>query len=397
VQAREANALTGLLQAHQGRCVVYGAGTLGLRAIELLRASGTKPLAVCDSNPQRWGQLLAGLTVLSPPQAAEAFGKHAVFFVTVWNDFHWFVETEAKLRALGCVSISTYAPLFWRFGSSFMQTLLLLNEPPHRLYLQMQEVLKAETLWADTESLDTYRANIRWRALGDPRQLPFPAPQTTYFPPDLLQPTTNEVFVDCGAFDGDTLRQMLAWNSGQFSAAYPIEADTVSLAKLKACIATLRADVQQKIHPLACAVGAERCTLRFAMSGTLTATTANGTGDGVDIDCRTLDELFTEASPDRPITMIKMDIEGAEYGALLGAKTIIERDSPVLAICVYHTQSDVWRVPLLLHTMRTDYSFFLRSYDGDGLQTVLYAVPPHRLLSAEQRSHILVPRKSVPA
>jgi FkbM family methyltransferase len=389
VQAREASALSSLLEAHHGRCVLFGAGTLGKRAIELLRETGIEPLGVCDSNPQRWGEPLLGLTVLSPEQAAAAFGADAIFFVTIWNDFHWYAQTEAKLRALGCTSISSYAPVFWRFGARFLN-MLLLNEPPHRLYARRDEVLEAETLWADAESLHVYRANILWRALGDARCFPFPAPQNTYFPPDLLEPADDEVFVDCGAFDGDTLRELLAWTKGRFAEAYAIEADAVSGKKLATWVSTLPGELQRRIHPLACAVGAERGKLRFAMSGSATATTVD---EGVEVECRTLDELLAG----RRVTMIKMDIEGAEFDALLGARAVIERDRPVLAVCVYHTQADIWRIPLLLHAIRSDYLYFLRSYDGDGLQTVLYAIPPHRMLSAEQRERAVVPRKSAAA
>jgi len=386
VQAREANALTSLLEAHDGRCVLFGSGTLGRRAIELLRETGVEPLGVCDSNPQRWGQPLLGLTVLSPERAAAAFGADAVFFVTIWNDFHWYAQTEAKLRSLGCTSVSSYAPIFWRFGERFLN-MLLLNEPSHRLYARLDEVLEAETLWADAESLHVYRANILWRALGDARFFPFPAPRNTYFPPDLLEPTTDEIFVDCGAFDGDTLREMMSWTDGRFSAAYAIEADAVSGERLAGYVATLPPDLQRKIHPLACAVGAERGILRFAMSGSATATTVD---EGVEVECRTLDELLAG----QRVTMIKMDIEGAEYDALRGARAVIERDHPVLAVCVYHTQADIWRIPLLLRSMRTEYRYFLRAYDGDGLQTVLYAMPPHRMLSADARERAVVPRKS---
>jgi FkbM family methyltransferase len=400
VLAREAGALSSLLAAHHGRCVVFGAGTLGRRAIELLRETGVDPLGVCDSNPARWGQPLLGLTVLSPQQAAAAFGADAVFFVTIWNDFHWYAQTETKLRSLGCTSVSSYAPIFWRFGERFLN-MLLLNEPPHRLYAQRDQVMEAETLWADAESLHVYRANILWRALGDARFFPLPAPQNTYFPPDLLQPVTDEVFVDCGAFDGDTLREMLSWTSGQFAAAYAIEADAVSYEKLRSYVAALPDAWQRKVYPLACAVGAARSTLRFAMSGSSTATTVD---EGVEVECRTLDELFAnqdelfanqdELFADRRVTMIKMDIEGAEYDALRGARAMIERDHPVLAVCVYHTQADIWRIPLLLRSMRTDYRYFLRAYDGDGLQTVLYAIPPHRMLSTAERERAVVPRKS---
>jgi FkbM family methyltransferase len=386
VLQREAHALTDLLRAHQNRCVIFGAGTLGRRALVLLRELDVKPLGIVDSNSARWGQAIDGVTILSPADAASQFGTTAVFFVTIWNDFHWFVDTAARLRALGCTTVSTYAPIFWRFGARFME-LRLLNEPPHLLYQQLADVFTAESLFADDESLLLYRANILWRALGDASAFPVPAPKNTYFPPDLFRLISTESLVDCGAFDGDTLREMLAITGEEFAAFHAIEADTVSAAKLNACIASLPPATATKVHSHPCAVGAERCTLRFSMSGAATSATGD---EGVDVPCVPIDELLGDQS----VTFIKMDIEGAEFDALLGARAVIERDAPVLAVCVYHTQADIWRIPLLLRSMKTDYSYFLRTYDGDGFQTVLYAVPKHRLIPAEQRAAIHVPHKA---
>jgi hypothetical protein len=76
--------------------------------------------------------------------------------------------------------------------------------------------------------------------------------------------------------------------------------------------------------------------------------------------------------------MIKMDIEGAEYDALRGGTNVIKRDQPILAICVYHTQSDIWRIPLLIREMLPKHRLYLRGYEGDGFQTVMYAVPLER-------------------
>ncbi len=313
---------------------------------------------------------------MSAEDAAKDFGASAVFFVTVWNDFHWFSDTERKLKALGCVSVSSYAPIFWRFGERFMD-LLLLNEPPHRLYTDLSRVLQVESMWADEESLATYRANILWRAKGDPSHLPFPAPANTYFPRDLFQLTPRESIVDCGAFDGDTLRMFLA-NEASFEAFYAIEADMVSLQKLRAYVATLPSQVAKRVHELDCAVGGERCMLQFVMTGALTSRAGDQDGvEAVDVPCVPLDELFA----DRKVTFIKMDIEGAEFDALRGGKAVIERDSPILAICVYHTQNDIWRIPLLMRSLNPDYKLYLRTYDGDGFQSVAYAVPPQRALS----------------
>lgn len=385
VQAREATALDDLLRSRHGRCVIYGAGTLGKKSVMLLREIGVEPLALTDSNPDRWGTVISALPVLSPADAAAQYGKNAVFFVTIWNDFHWYKQTLSKLTALGCTAVSSYAPIFWRFGDRFMD-LLLLNEPAHRVYRQIDDVLEAETLWGDEESLVTYRANIVWRAQGDPSHLPYPAPQNTYFPPDLFRLLPDEVVVDCGAFNGDTIRFLLSEVGPNFKAIHAIEADAVSLRQLHDYLSTLDTAVVAKIHVHTCAVGETRGVLRFSMSG---AATSRADDLGVDVSCIPLDDLFANET----VTLIKMDIEGAEYGSLRGAADIIGRDHPILAICVYHTQNDIWRIPLLLRSMHPGYHFFLRAYDGDGFQSVLYAVPPERLLSPEQRAAAPNPRK----
>jgi len=95
------------------------------------------------------------------------------------------------------------------------------------------------------------------------------------------------------------------------------------------------------------------------------------------VDLIPIDELFAS----KPVSMIKMDIEGAEFDALIGAKHVIQRDRPILAICAYHLQQDVWRLPLLMRAIYPDYRMYLKSYRGDGIQTVAYAVPPQRALA----------------
>jgi FkbM family methyltransferase len=387
IKIRELSALDELIRTHQDKVVIFGAGTLGRKAVQLLREIGIEPLALCDSSPKLWSTEVLGFSVLSPDDAAARFGSTAIFFVAIWNDFHWYRDTLARLTALHCLAVSSYAPLFWRFGDRFMD-LRLLNEPPHRLYENLDDVLSVEGFWADSESLATYRSNILWRAKGDPSHLPHPAPQNTYFPQDLFRLIPEEKVVDCGAFDGDTIRLVLSVVGSRFEAIYPIEADAHSLTSLRACVAALPPETAQKIHVLECAVGSERSVLRFAMNGS-----ANSRIDdlGVDVDCAPLDELFLNT----PVTFIKMDIEGAEYDALMGGRQVIERDLPILAICVYHTQSDIWRIPLLIRSLVPEYHFFLRSYDGDGFQTVLYAVPPHRMLSEYEKSISPNPRKPV--
>lgn len=73
-------------------------------------------------------------------------------------------------------------------------------------------------------------------------------------------------------------------------------------------------------------------------------------------------------------TFIKMDVEGSEYQALVGAKNTIRRSHPRLAICVYHKLEDIWEIPLLIQSIDPDYVFYLRHYSFADNETVLYAI-----------------------
>jgi hypothetical protein len=131
--------------------------------------------------------------------------------------------------------------------------------------------------------------------------------------------------------------------------------------------------MRHRIHVHHCAIGAERASVRFEVSGSVNSKCSDS---GSVVEQIPIDDLFV----DRPLTFIKMDIEGAEFDALRGATNVIRRDQPILAICVYHTQSDVWRLPLLVHEIVPDHKLYLRAYEGDGFQTVLYSVPPQRAI-----------------
>lgn len=69
-----------------------------------------------------------------------------------------------------------------------------------------------------------------------------------------------------------------------------------------------------------------------------------------------------------------MDVEGAELESLKGAKKIIQRDKPKMAICIYHKPEDVITLPVYIKELVPEYKFYLRSYSNADNEMVLYAV-----------------------
>jgi hypothetical protein len=76
-----------------------------------------------------------------------------------------------------------------------------------------------------------------------------------------------------------------------------------------------------------------------------------------------------------PISFLKLDVEGAECDALLGAARHIAQDRVRLAVCVYHDQTHFWQVPEIVLSINDRYDVYLRHYTEGILETVMYFIP----------------------
>jgi len=371
VRQRERTEFDRQLAHAGGRVVLFGAGNLGKKALARLRSVGIEPLAFSDNAPAKWGTEVEGLPVLKPNEAAAKFGQQCLFLVTVWSprSRHRYRETRHQLQTLGCREVSSCCALYWKFADQMLPDFA--RDLPHKVFYDTRSVIDAAALWSDDCSRREYFNNIRWRALGDLAAMNAPTDGAQYFP-GVYRPTLSEVFIDCGAYDGDTVREFIRHNFS-FEQILALEPDPSNYQRLEACVQALPPDAKRRVTILNAAVGSRKESLSFRADGSEGARLAND-GDVV-IECLPVDDL-----PVAHPTFIKMDIEGAELNALRGAEKTIKK-APLLAICVYHSQSDLWRIPLFIQSVNPDYKFYLRPHDNDGWDVVCYAVPPDRVVS----------------
>lgn len=370
--ARERSAFDAVAGKLGQNIVLFGAGNLGRRTLRKLRGLGIEPLALLDNDSTRWGTTLEGVPLLSPAEGARRYASSAVFVVTVWGALGQdrMRARIDQLRGLGCLRVCSFVPLYWKFAEALLPYYAITL--PHLLHQAAEEVRETLRLWADDASRHEYLAQLRWRLSGDFDCLPAPVGHTIYFPSDLCSLTKDEVFVDCGAFDGDTVLAFLDKSQAKFKRIVAIEADPVNFQLLEENLSRLQNEVRSRIQLIAAATSDENGRLCIA-SGNGVAS-AIGEGD-CEVDAITLDSALS----DNAATYLKMDIEGSEIATLMGAAQQIREHTPVLAVCAYHRQSDLWKIPLLIQSIQPDYSFFLRPHLFGVWDLVCYAIPRKRL------------------
>ncbi len=172
-----------------------------------------------------------------------------------------------------------------------------------------------------------------------------------YYDLDLLSCDENEVVVDIGAYTGDsTLDYITTYRKYKKIYCYEITPESIAIMQNNL------ADYENiQIVNKGLGAGAGKMFLQTCAQDAST----NGldeSGEGIEIEVATLDEDVVEK-----VTLIKMDIEGAEKDALRGCIRHIKEERPKLLICVYHNNSDIFEIPRMIADMRDDYKFYLRS------------------------------------
>jgi len=354
----------------ENRLVLFGAGAFGKRTLAGLRFLGIEPLAFADNNRNLWGRSVDGLRVVSPQEAADEFGDSAAFVLTIWNGQakDRMADRVRQLKGIGCARVIPAAFLFWKYPDLFLPYYPL--DLPHKVLMKADEVRRAFDLFHDDASRREYVAQILFRLHLDYDCLPLPGPEEHYFP-DLFRPLPDEVLVDCGAFDGDTIRGFLGLQGGRFTRILAFEPDPLNWPRLQETVAALPEEIRPKIACFRKAVSAVTGRIQFDSTGT--DLSATGTG-AMSVECIELDEALRGHAP----TMIKFDIEGAELGALSGARRTIRKSLPILAVSAYHQQRHLWEIPLAIAGMTSQYRFGLRPHGTEAWDLVCYAIPPER-------------------
>lgn len=189
-----------------------------------------------------------------------------------------------------------------------------------------------------------------------------------YFDLDLIKCDENEIFVDVGAYTGDTLInyiRILGKDSYKKIYCYEIVPDNIKSIKEQINAFKLKNVVLKEVG------ASSKKGKMFIDSNEISSIKKLLEKGSIEIDTVKIDDDIKG-----PITFVKMDIEGGELDALLGMKNKIKKYKPKLAISVYHNNDHLWQIPKLIKELNPDYKLYLRYYGGPVLPTeyILYAI-----------------------
>ena len=342
--------------------LLFGSGFLGRHTLRCLRKSMIEPIAFVDNASHLWGSVIDGLPVESP---SEAFRKHkgsALFVVTLYNNAKAMKQLEEA-----SVDYLTFAEFAWEKPESLMPHYAI--DFPYSIHRHSSDIRQVFDILADDESKAEFVAQINWRtSLDRSWDIAHKNPELIYFDPEFVRLDGGNVIVDCGAFDGDTIRELVN-KEVNFTKLIAIEPDDDNFLRLQQYLMTLNSDLKERIEVHKLVVSSESGTVGFDKMGD-GKSGINHMGK-CEVEKVSLDSLLACECP----TLIKMDIEGAEYDALLGCRSIINKHHPMLAISLYHTPEDLWRIPLLISKLYHGYNLHIRRYADDCWEQVCYAIP----------------------
>jgi FkbM family methyltransferase len=342
--------------------------------------------SIWDNNPSKWGggKKIAGITVSEPHTDMP---ESIVVIITVREELAISAIT-AQCNKMGIHNVYPQAVLtlmneIERYNGDFSKKFHELNTYG-LIEKNKDKIAEVRALLYDDKSRIVYDAIVEKTKynIDDYTDISDDVYEH-YFQDGFFQYSNQEVFIDGGAFLGeDTIRLARLIGKGNIKRSYCFEPDISNYTK---CTQNLRTFFSQdSIEDFGeYSKGNQFTVYKSGMfdKNENIGFISYGTHGSVFASLRNIDTQSTVPAvrlddvvdKSDKVTLIKMDIEGAEIPALQGAQRIIKEDKPKLAICIYHMIEDLWQIPLYIHQLVPEYKLFVRHHTTKFWDSVVYA------------------------
>lgn len=298
---------------------------------------------LCDNDKSKWGKNFFGRKCISIDELITIDDLVVIITVAKYKDiYNQLKELNLEVYYIGDCFLNMYDE---KYSKQYFES-------------SRKNIIESFYLFEDYQSKEIYVEHFLNKVSNRNDVKPFYDLQTEgeYFNTELLDITNEEHFVDCGAFNGDTIISFLKKCNNEYKTIYAFELDSNIYKEL---IGNIKKFKINNVKAYNFGVGEEEKEIVYSYKG----------DKKLKSKLVRLDDILSEDK----VTFIKMDIEGAEYGALKSSVKIIKEQAPKLAICTYHLLQDLWEIPLFIKKVNPHYKLYMRHHSPIVWDTVLYA------------------------
>ena len=333
---------------------LYGAGFVGRWACRYLKSIGSNIQGFIDSDPTRKGTVCMGYPIYGPTDSAIQNARSIII-----TSRHAVPAINQRLLGLGKPVISIDA--------------FVVHDEMNNRFKIVESFFKDDPI-----SQNTFYSVLLSMLEGSTAALAPYASSVPYFERFRFFNTYGEIFVDAGAYVGDSLERFIWSVNGVFKHAYVFEPGIRQFKALKARINRLSGEWaldNGQITAERSALSSSNGEALISNEEKLTQSSLHQSSDSQIIDHHlttvrmvSLDEYLDQ----KPATLIKVDVEGSEADFLIGARNTIINHKPKLALSIYHYPTDIYELPIAVHALNPSYSFGLGHHSSMLMDTVLY-------------------------
>ena len=324
--------------------VLYGMGNGADKILDWCEANQVKVQGIFASDEFVRYQQFRGFTVVKYQDLLERLGQELLVVIAFASELPEVLQ-KFKTLAEQQECLAPHLPLFPE-----KETVSIAWLKKHEVQLQL-----VYDKLADDWSRRVFADTLNYKLSGKISYLFHCETNRKMDLKNLFSWKSDEVYLDLGAYNGDTVKEFLELTQERYGSVVAVEPDRRNCRKLRSLAENIKnLQVVEK--------GIWSCDgeLGFSDSGGRQSTFVEATKKTVAVT--TIDTLMHRFLPDQAVTYIKMDLEGCENQALAGAEQVIVNQKPKMFVAAYHYDRDIYELPLRLWQLVPEYKLYLRKH-----------------------------------
>lgn len=350
------------LKTTQREIFIFPSGGVGRNLLDTMHGFGVKITGLGDNAAHKIGRKLYEIPILSFAEISE---KHPDAIILIGSRIY----APQIMQQFQKAGFPTENLIFEEFNGYAAVSKL---DVPALLQNNQAKLQKLLPLLADAQSRKVLYGYLNYLQTFDVQYIEqIRSQETMYFDASLYSLSADETVVDGGGYTGDTF-SVFSRLVPSFDTYFLCEPMHDIMDKAKARIG--------RIH-----FSGSVCYIERALWDCETQIFFDAHGSGSMVgqtgNVLTLAAPLDEITKGKKVTLIKLDVEGSEAKALLGARQTIAHYHPKLAVCVYHLTNmfehggfDILDLPLKIKELYPSYRIYLRHYGFGLTDAVCYAL-----------------------